>query len=163
MLNPYLEPQLKGYVLSHNSRNTSNPPLSNARRLVDHKFSIKSPSCSSTNRLAGDTCRQALPALRPPGGCHVPPGAQRLKILSRCRYRPVVLLSPPGANVAVAHCCTYFAWCQRPTARRYAIRLSLVPSLLPGGVVLSHQALYQNNSLSFSPAGAIPLVLLTCD
>jgi len=39
------------------------------------------PSCSSKNRLARDTCRQALPAPRPPGGCRVPPGTQRLKFI----------------------------------------------------------------------------------
>jgi len=27
VLNPYPEPQLKGYIPSHNSRNTSNPTL----------------------------------------------------------------------------------------------------------------------------------------
>jgi len=52
-----------------------------SRRLVDHKYTFKVQSCSSTTRLARDTCRQALPAPRPPGGCHVPPSAQRLKIL----------------------------------------------------------------------------------
>ncbi|QCD83273.1 hypothetical protein DEO72_LG2g3617 [Vigna unguiculata] len=54
-------------------------------------------SCNSTNRLVGDTCRQALPAPRPPGGCCIPPGAQRLKNPSRCRYRLAGLPSPPGA------------------------------------------------------------------
>ena len=49
VLNPYPEPQLKGYVPSHNSRNTTH------------------------------TSRQVQHASRPPGGGHVPPSATRLK------------------------------------------------------------------------------------
>ncbi|QCD82708.1 hypothetical protein DEO72_LG2g3048 [Vigna unguiculata] len=47
VLNPYPEPQLKGYVLSHNSRNPASQPSRVAMRN------------SLPDRLAGDTCRQA--------------------------------------------------------------------------------------------------------
>ncbi|QCE14576.1 hypothetical protein DEO72_LG11g1579 [Vigna unguiculata] len=46
VLNPYPEPQLKGYVLSHNSRNTSNPTL-------------KAQRCQLLDRLAGIAYCQA--------------------------------------------------------------------------------------------------------
>jgi len=41
VLNPYPEPQLKGYVPSHNSRNTSNPTFeASPKSLVDHAYRV---------------------------------------------------------------------------------------------------------------------------
>jgi len=100
-------------IPSHNLRDTfrattqgtpTNPPFkSTARRLVDYNFSIKSPSCSSTNRLVGDTYRQALPAPRPPGAA----SSQTAWRVSRTARRttPQNFISPqvpPGGTTLTA-------------------------------------------------------------
>ncbi|QCD83795.1 hypothetical protein DEO72_LG2g4142 [Vigna unguiculata] len=137
------EPQLKGpscssAISSHNSRDAI--PSHNSRNTT---YIIRTQSCSSIDRLAGDTCRQALPTPRPPGGCRVPPGAQRPKNSPRCRYRLAVLTSPPGAQVPVTHCWTVIAW--RYRLDRQALRhqvFSVSPSIawrsssFPPGAIL---------------------------
>ncbi|QCE03630.1 hypothetical protein DEO72_LG8g1655 [Vigna unguiculata] len=117
------EPQLKGSsrssaipshnsrdaILSHNSRNTTclTPIPSHNSRDAILSHNSRNTTCltpipshnsrdTSINRLAGDTCRQALPAPRPPGGCRVPPGAQRLKLYRLISYRLAV--QPPTAR-----------------------------------------------------------------
>jgi len=74
MLNPYLEPRLKGYVSSHNSRNTSkltfeiSPKLCRPRTSTSIKtqllplqyrlvLSLVTKRNMLPDRLAGDTCR----------------------------------------------------------------------------------------------------------
>jgi len=104
----------------------------------------KFPSCSSTNRLTGDTCRQALPAPRPLGGCRVPPGAQRLKNPPRCRYHLAVLPSPPGTHITVTLCWIDIAWRHRPN--RWALRYQALSDFL--------SITWRNRSL---PSGAISI------
>jgi len=73
VLNPYLEPQLKGYVPSHNSKNTSKLIFETSPKLVDHVHSITSKALMLHQyRLALHTSHQAQQASRPPGGRHVP-------------------------------------------------------------------------------------------
>jgi len=64
VLNPYPEPQLKGYVPSSTQGTPTNPPLRYPRSLVDHADHSKhNTNLLQQNRLAGDTYRQALSAL----------------------------------------------------------------------------------------------------
>ncbi|QCD87816.1 hypothetical protein DEO72_LG3g2356 [Vigna unguiculata] len=99
---------------SHNSRVSRVHPPSRAttqemlfrattQGIPHHKFTRKTQSCSSINRLAGDTCRQALPAPRLPGGCRVPPGVKCVKTRNLSCDRPAGHSLPPGADVSVTH------------------------------------------------------------
>ncbi|QCE14515.1 hypothetical protein DEO72_LG11g1516 [Vigna unguiculata] len=117
------EPQLKGpscssAIPSHNSRDAI--PSHNSRNTTClTPISSHNSRDTSISRLAGDTCRQALPAPRPPGGCRVLPGAQHLKIHlaagTAWRYYPhrqapvpqlpsVTRLSPSGPIPAARRC-----------------------------------------------------------
>ena len=105
MLNPCPEPQLKGYVPSHNSRNTSKPT-----------FKVSSKSCrphtSKTSitllphqyHLALLMSRQAQQAFRPPGGGHILLGAKHLCNHCPCNYRQTVPLQEPKNNIAGMSC-----------------------------------------------------------
>ena len=106
-------------IPSHNSRDTfrattqgtlANPPLKHHQTSCRSQLHNQIPSWSSTNRLAGDTCRHALPAPRPPGRCRVPPGAQRLKTCRLNSHRLAGQPPPPGANATESTVALTTAW-----------------------------------------------------
>jgi len=119
VLNPYPEPQLKGYVSGHNSRNTSNPTFKAiTKSLVDHYIKSTTPSCSSKiarrgtrvarhcqlpNRLAGVAYRQA-PSASYSTSLQASPG---VKVPTARRTRPSNPLfdrpSPGGTTRAARH------------------------------------------------------------
>jgi len=110
MLNPYPEPQLKGYVPSHNSRNTSKPTFE-----ISPKPCRPHPSKASKTqaipmhyRLTLLLIHQAKFASRPPGGGHVLLGATRLEAHWRCRHRLAGPHSLSGATRSSSHYeCSY--------------------------------------------------------
>jgi len=78
VLNPYPEPQLKGYVLSHNSRNYNKSTFEKSSKLCR-------PSSSKTSKNTIRLLRHCLVLLlshqakfdsKPPGKGHIPPGAR---------------------------------------------------------------------------------------
>jgi len=77
VLNPYPEPQLKGYVLSHNSRNPASQPSRYHQSFVDHAHPKQKKLMPLHHRLALLQSRHAKLASRPLGGGYVPSGAKR--------------------------------------------------------------------------------------
>ena len=80
VLNPYPEPQLKEYVLSHNSRNTSKSTF----EISPKPYRPRTPITSKTYFLPLQYClvlllsRQAKHTSRPSGGGNMLPSAKHL-------------------------------------------------------------------------------------
>ena len=78
VLNPYPEPQLKGYVPIHNARNSVSRPSRYHQSFVDHAHPKQTKLMPLHHRLVLLWSRHAKLTSRLPGGGHVPPGAKRL-------------------------------------------------------------------------------------
>jgi len=108
VLNPYPEPQLKGYVSSHNSRYTfratiqrtpASRPLRYHRSLVDHaQQSKRNTHLLQHHSMTQITRCQAHHTSRPLGGGHVSPGTTRLWYHSAYRFRLAEHCLPPSAS-----------------------------------------------------------------
>jgi len=100
VLNPYPEPQLKGYIMNHISRNTKKPTFE-ASPKPSRPRTLKASKLEAWSLhycLALLLSHQAKHASRPPGGGHVPPGAKRLCTHWLCVYRLTELTLSPGAT-----------------------------------------------------------------
>jgi len=99
VLNLYPKSQLKGYVRSHNSRNTSKPTFEVSPKPCRSRIS---KACKTLlpqqSHLALLTSRQAQSASKPFGGGYVPPGAKRHCTPCLFRYCLARLLLPPSAT-----------------------------------------------------------------
>jgi len=103
VLNPYFEPQLKGYVLSHNSRNTTKPTFEiSSKPCKQHTSKSSKALFLHQYRLTLHTSRQAQQASRPLGGGHVLPGAKCLVVhsltaiawrINHCRQAPYLYVA----------------------------------------------------------------------
>jgi len=100
VLNPYPEPQLKGYVSSHNSRNSSNLTSKHYQKLCRTPYEVQQLGLTAAKSPSGGHVPLGATASRPPGGGHVPPGAKRLKLYSLINYRLAGQTPPPGATAS---------------------------------------------------------------
>jgi len=100
MITPYPEPQLKGYVSSHSSRNTSKSTFEiSPKPCRPHTSKVgKTQTWPLHYRLVLFLSRQAKHAFRPPAGGHVLPSAKRLWCHCSCRYRLAGQPLPLGAT-----------------------------------------------------------------
>ncbi|QCE03773.1 hypothetical protein DEO72_LG8g1799 [Vigna unguiculata] len=78
-VSPLSRAQLKGYVPSHNSRNTSKPPLKHHQSLVDHAYNASNPMLLQQESPGIGHEVIGASTLRPPSGGRVPLGATCLK------------------------------------------------------------------------------------
>jgi len=104
VLNPYHEPQLKEYIPSHNSRNTSKPTLEISYKPCRPRTSkaSKTQVWSPYYHLALLKNRQAKFISKSPSRRHVPLGAKRLCYHSACRCRLAGRSPPPGATCPIS-------------------------------------------------------------
>ena len=72
VLNPYPEPQLKGYVPTHNSRNTNKLTLRCHRSLVEHTHKASNPMLLQQESPGTGHLAPCAATSRPLGGGHVP-------------------------------------------------------------------------------------------